>query len=72
MHPQTLEDEEHDDAISTIPETEPVEESSSTIVSDTESIQAETRHPRQTLRYSLSRCVTCTDEQDGMNIKHHL
>jgi hypothetical protein len=69
LHPQPLEDEEHDDIISTMPESEPVEESSSTIVSDTESIQVETRHPRQTLRYSLSRCVPCTDEQDGMYIK---
>jgi hypothetical protein len=50
-------------------ETEPVEESSSTIVSDTESIQIGVRHERQVLRYSPSLCVPYTDDQDGMNRK---
>ena len=53
LHPQVSQ-EHYSDASSPVQETEPVEESSSTIVSDTEAIQIEVRHERQMLSYSPS------------------
>ena len=55
--------------LSSVIESEPLDESFSSIVSDTETVQIAVRHERQSLEYSRSLCVPYTDaqdEEDGM------
>lgn len=71
FHSSSSDDEHEDDVLSSVQETEPCQESLSTILSDTQSIDIETRHERQILQYSRSLCVPYTNdqnEQDGMKI----
>jgi len=68
FHSSSSDDEHEDDVHSPVQETEPYQESLSTILSNTQSIDIETRHERQVLEYSHSLCVPYTNdqnEQDG-------
>ena len=59
--------EQEINTLSSVLETDPLEESFSSIVSDAETIQIAVRHERQTLEYSRSLCVPYTDVDDEEN-----
>ncbi len=54
------------DTLSAVQETDPYEESFSSVTSNTETILVEEHHTRPMLNYSCSYCVPYTDEEHGI------
>lgn len=64
FHSQPIKEQEINN-LSSVLETEVLEDSFSSIVSDAETIQIAVRHEQQSLEYSISLCVPYTDAQEG-------
>ncbi|CAF4968743.1 unnamed protein product, partial [Rotaria sp. Silwood1] len=68
VHDNDEDDDENDDSFTVVQESNPVDDSFSTVMSDIETMPIEEPHKRPVLKYSLSLCIPCTDKQDDMSI----